>query len=272
MSLGTRRISERLVPFLTFLLLQAPLGYVGTICHEGGHGILALAQGGTFTGIIITQSASYALATSHLVSIGGWAGQYALALAALLLFWALRPRSFLGRSVLTVIIVQNLVNEPPYIASLQGDSAATLKLLEATGMGQWPSLATIEAVALVLGLTGGYVAWKIFRSYLSNTFGWIGRRRAGLASVFFVAGSAAVSWLANLAPGGSALVTNALFQAVSAVAFLLLFSVVVIPPRSAESKEERRGPSKSTVAFVVLLFIETQLVYFFVLPVTLPFP
>jgi hypothetical protein len=273
LSVRLGRVSDRLVPLLAFLLLQTPLGYVGLICHEGGHGMLALAQGGTFTGILITQSGSYAMAASHLISIGGWAGQYALAIAALLLLWARKPKSFLGRSVLTALIVQNLVNEPPYIASLQSDSAATLKLLEATGIGEWQSVATIETVALVLGLVGGYMAWKVFRSYLSGMFRWIGTRRAGLASLLFVAGSAAVSWLAYLAPAESVLVTSTPFQALSFVAFLVLFSVVVIPPEPVEPTGKWEGwPSKSAGAFVVLLFIEAQLVYFFALPIWLPFP
>ena len=77
----------------------------------------------------------------YLVWIGGWMGQYALAIAALLLYWSVKPRSFLGRSVLVVLIVQNLISEPPYIASLQGDSAGTLKVLEATGISGWQSVA-----------------------------------------------------------------------------------------------------------------------------------
>jgi hypothetical protein len=32
------------------------------------------------------------------------------------------------------------------------------------------------------------------------------------------------------------------------------------------------GPSPVTFTFVTLLFLEAQLVYFFVLPVTIPFP
>jgi hypothetical protein len=235
---------------------------------------LALAQGGTFTGILITRSgSSYALASSYLVSIGGWMGQYALAIASLLLYWKIKPRSFLGRSVLALLIVQNLTNEPPYIASLQGDSAATLSVLEATGIGRVPALAVLMATAVVLGIAGTYGAWKIFRTYLSGIFGWIGNRRASLASLLFVVGTAAFSWFADLVPGGSAFVSNQSLQLVSVVGFLLVFSLFAIPPVPMGTlRAPDGGPTIPTVAFVVLLFAEAQIVLFFVLPITIPFP
>jgi len=238
--------------------------------------LVALAQGGTFTGILLTQTGSYALANSYLVSVGGWLGDYALAIAAMLLLWKIRPKSFLGRSVLAVLIVQNLIGEPPYIASLQFDSAGTLGVLEAAGIGKLPSMAVLETTALVLGLIGIYVAWRVFRTYLSGLFKWIGGRRAGWASLLFVAGGAAEDWFLNLVPGGSALTNNLFFQLVTFIGFLAVFSFLVIPPKlvgiPGTPVIPDGGPTIATVAFIVLLFVEAQIVFFFVLPITIPFP
>jgi hypothetical protein len=273
LSRGIGGVSNRLVPVLALLLLETPLNWIGLICHEGGHGLVALAQGGTFTGILFTQSGSYALASSYLVSIGGWMGQYALAVVALLLLWWLEPRSFLGRSVLVILIVQNLISEPPYIASLQGDSAGTLAVLEASGVGKLPSIAILEGLALVLALIGIYVAWRIVKTYFSNVFLWIGNRRASWASLLFVAGSSAYIWFGNLVPSESVLTTNIIFQVVSFAAFLVIFSLLVIPQAPVESSgvlKVIRTPA--TLVFIILLFIEAQLFYFFALPITIPFP
>lgn len=200
-------------------------------------------------------------------------GEYALAIAAMLLYWRIKPKSFLGRSVLVVLIVQNLISEPPYIASLQGDSAFTLKVLEATGIGRLPSVAILEITALALGLIGIYGAWRIFGTYLSGLFKWMGGWRASWASLLFVVPSSAYNWFANLVPGESVLTTNILFQVVSFIAFLVIFSLLVIPPAPvAILGAPGGGPTIATVVFIVLLFIEAQLVFFFALPITIPFP
>ncbi len=234
---------------------------------------MALAQGGTFTGILVTQSGSYALAQSNLVSVGGWMGQYALAIAALLTYWKVRPKSFLGKSVLAVLIIQNLISEPPYIASLQGDSAATLGILEKAGIGMLPSIAILEITALVLGLVGIYGALRILRTYLSSIFSWIGSRRASWASLVFVVGEAAYTWFTNLVPSESVLTTNTLFQVASFIGFLVVFSLFVIPPVPVGTLGiPSRGPTITTVVFIVLIFVEAQIVFFFVLPITIPLP
>ena len=231
---------------------------------------MALVQGGTFTGIVFTQSGFYALANSYLVWIGGWMGQYALALSALLIYRRVKPKSFLGRSALVVLVVQNLISEPPYIASLQGDSQYTLRVLKATGLGGLPSVAAMETIALVLGLIGIYGAWRIFRSYLSSLFNWIGGRRAGWASLLFVAGSAADYWFTNLVPRVPATVNLLRFPA--EIGFLAVFSFLVIPPKPVGIQRiPDGGPTIATTVFIVLLFVEAQLV-FFVLPLTIPFP
>ena len=210
------------------------------------------------------------------MSIGGWMGDYALAIAAILLYLKIRPKSFLGRSVLVVLIVQNLINEPPYIASLQGDSIGTMDFLEAAGIGRLPSIAILEIAALVLGLVGIYSAWRIFRSYLSGLFKWIGGRRAGWASLLFVGGSAALDWFANLVPGESALTNNLLFQLVAFIGFLAVFSFLAVPPKPVGTPGTPvipdRGPAIATIAFIFLLFVEAQIVFFVVLPITIPFP
>jgi len=265
-------LSDRFIPVLTLLLLSTPLSYIGDICHETGHGLLALAQGGTFTGIVIGQGASYALANSYLVSIGGWIGQYVLASVVLLLYWVFKPKSFLARSAVALLVLQNTVNQPGYIASLQGDSAGTLQVLEATGIGQQASVAFLESVALVLLLIGVYVSWRIVRTYFSETFQWTSRRRSRMASILFVGGVAAISWF-SFSSIGDWVATNALTQFLLFMAFLLVLAFVVIP--SAPSSWQRAkdsGPSLATLVFVVLLFVEAQLVYFFVLPVTIPYP
>ncbi len=200
-------------------------------------------------------------------------GDYALAVAALLLYWKVKPKSFLGRSVLAVLIVQNLINEPPYIASLQNDSSGALGVLEVTGIGKLSSIAVLEVTALVLGLVGIFCAWRIFRTYLSNLFGWIGSRRASLASLIFVVGSAAYTWFGYFVPSEYALTNNLLFQLVPFIGFLVVFSLFVVPPAPVGNPGTLgRGPTVATVAFIVLLFIEAQIVFFFVLPITIPFP
>ncbi|HYB75814.1 MAG TPA: hypothetical protein VEC08_02535 [Nitrososphaerales archaeon] len=266
-------MSGRVVPLLALILLETPLSWVGLICHEEGHGLVALAQGGTFTGIVLTQTVSYALAYSYLVSIGGWVGDYALAIVALLLYWRIKPKSFLGRSVLAVLIVQNLTNEPPYIASLQGDSLGTLGVLEATGIGKLSSTAVLEATALVLGLVGVYCAWRIFRTYFSSVFSWISSRRASWASLIFVVGSAAYTWFGYFTPSESSLTNNLLVQLVPYVGFLVVFAFLVIPPApEGTPKVPAGGPAIATVVFIVLLFVEAQIVFFFAMPATIPFP
>ena len=128
-----------------------------------------------------------------------------------------------------------------------------------------------EAVALLLGLVGAYISWRTVRTYLSNVFHWIGNRRANWASLFFVAGSVAYAWFGYLAPSETPLTTNVLLQVVSYIAFLAIFPVFAIPPGPVESSgTQKGGPTFATLAFIVLLFIEAQLIYFFALPLTIP--
>jgi hypothetical protein len=266
-------VSNRFVPVIALLLLETPLNWIGLICHEGGHGLVALFQGGTFTGLVITQFGSYALASSYLVSTGGWIGQYALAAAALVLQWRLKPRSFLGRSVLVILIVQNVIGEPPYIASLQNDSAGTLAVLEGTGIGSSASTPILEALALTLAVIGFYVAWAVVRAYVSEIFPWVRSRRAGLASLVFVAGSAADVWFGYVVTSEPVLGTNIAFQVLSGAAFLVIFSLFVIPRATVESTGvPSGGPTAATLVFIVLLFVEAQLLYFYALPITITIP
>jgi hypothetical protein len=267
-------LTDRIVPILTLLLLSTPLTYIGTIFHEEGHGLLALAQGGTFTGIVIGQGPSYALASSYLVPIGGWIGDYVLLVMVLLLSWILKPRSFLARSVVAMLVLFESIGPPAYIASLQGDSAATLHILEATGIGYGASVAILESVALVLFLAAAYVSWRVFRPYFSQSFPWITRRRASLAAISFVVASEAIILAGNVSPVfGTTMALVSVVQVAIFAAFLVGFSLLAIPAAPPDSTgRPDGGPSTSTVVFVVLLFIEAQLVFFFVLPITIPFP
>jgi hypothetical protein len=169
--------------------------------------------------------------------------------------------------------LQNLTAPPPYIASLQGDSARTLQVLQATGIGQQASTALLESAAIALLLVGGYVSWRIMRKYFSEVFLWLSSLRSSLASAFFVAGGAATVWFAYSSLGESVMITNSLAQVLFYMAFLIVFAFIVIPPPpSSSTRANDSGPSIVTFVFVILLFLEAQLVYYFVLPVTVPFP
>jgi hypothetical protein len=265
-------LSDRFIPVLTLLLLSTPLSYAGTLFHEEGHGLLALAQGGTFTGIVIERDMAYALANSYLVWIGGWIGQYVLLAIVLVLSWRLKPKSFLARSAVAMLVLHESIDQPPYIASLQGDSAGTLEVLEATGIGRGASVAILESIALVLLVLGAWLSWKVFRTYFSQVFPWIERRRSGQASGIFVA-LVVASVFAGETLGVSVLASNAINQALIAIAILMVLSFVAIPaaPRTWQRPKDW-GSRYPAFAFALLLFTEAELVYFFVLPITIPFP
>ena len=266
-------LSARFIPLLAFLLLNTPLSYIGDIFHEEGHCFLALAQGGTCTGIIIGQSESYALASSYLVSIGGWAGQYALVAIVIILAWKIKPASFLARSAVTIIVFQNLTNPPAYIASLQGDSAAALNILVGAGVGRSASVIILESVAIILFLVGGYVSWRYVRRYFADIFRWASARRLSAAAMLFVAGGVASTLFAYTSLGKAVMLTSAGIQAIAALGFLAIFAFLIIPSPPATWKgTESTGPSRATVTFVMLLFVEAQLIFYFALPVTILFP
>ena len=269
----TSTLSERFVPILTLLMLSTPLSYIGAIFHEEGHGLLALVQGGTFTGIVIGQGGSYALANSYLMSIGGWIGQYVLLITVLTLAWRLKPKSFLARSAVAILVLHETIDQPGYIASIQGDSAAAMRLLEATGIGEAASVATMEAVASVLLVVGGYISWRVLRTYFSQVFPWIGKRRSSQASFLFVILSVTDVLAGNTPMGESLIVSNVTNQFLIFIGLLLFLSLVAIPPAPQSwQKPVDRGTHYPAFAFALLLIIEAELVYFFVLPITIPFP
>jgi len=235
---------------------------------------LALAQGGTFTGIIIGQEGSYALANSYLVSIGGWMGEYVLLVIVLALSWLLKPKSFLARSVVALLVLHESISQPAYIASLQGDSAATLQILETAGIGNGASVLILESVALVLFLVAAYLSWRVFRPYFSQSFPWITKRRASLTAISFVVASEVIVLVGYVSP--ILVTTMGLISEVQIaifVAFVVGLSLLAIPAAPPDWMGGRiGGPTASTVVFVSLLFVEVQLVFLFVLPVTIPFP
>jgi hypothetical protein len=264
-------LSDRFIPILTLLLLSTPLSYLGAMFHEEGHGLLALAQGGTFTGIVIGRDASYALASSYLVSIGGWIGQYLLLLIVLVLSWRLKPKSFLAQSVVAILVLHESIDQPGYMASLQGDSASTLRVLEAAGIGHVPSVAILKSIALVLLVVGTYVSWRVLRTYFSRVFPWIEKRRSSEASILFVVLSAITVYASFTPIGETVIVSNPVDQVLFFAAFLVLLSFLAIPPAPQSwQKPKDRGSPYPAFAFALLLLIEAELVYFFVLPITIP--
>jgi len=266
-------LSARFVPILTLLMLSTPLSYVGTIFHEEGHGLLALAQGGTFTGIVIGQGGSYAFANSYLVSIGGWIGQYVLLIIVLVLSWRLQPKSFLARSAVAMLVLHETIDQPGYIASLQGDSAAALRLLEATRIGEAASVVTIEAVAFVLLAIGGYISWRVLRTYFSQVFPWTTKGRSSQASFLFVVLAVTEVLAGNIPIGESAIGSSVTNQFLVFIGLIFLLSFVAIPPAPQSwQKPVEWGTPYPAFAFALLLLLEVELVYFFVLPITIPFP
>ena len=266
-------LSDRIIPILTFLLLSTPLSYIGTVFHEEGHGLLALAQGGTFSGIVIEQGAAYALANSYLVSIGGWIGDYLLLAVVLTVSWKLKPKSFLARSAVAMIVIHEAFTVPRYIASLQGDAEATLQVLERAGVKSGTSVFLLESVACALLAIGVYISWRVLRSYFSQSFPWMEGRRSSRVAMLFVV-LVTISVFSTIAPTeGPVIASDFVFQALVAAGLLFLFSLVAIPPapESWPKASDSRVPIP-TFAFSILLFIEAELVYFFVLPVTIPFP
>jgi sterol desaturase/sphingolipid hydroxylase (fatty acid hydroxylase superfamily) len=128
------------------------------------------------------------------------------------------------------------------------------------------------SAAVLLLLVGGYVSWRIFRNYFLGIFQWMGSRRSSEVSATFVAVISMASLFAYTSFGES-LVTNTLTQILLGLAFLLVLALVAIP-RAPSSWPETQysGPSLATFVFELLIFLEAQLVYYFVLPVTIPFP
>ena len=198
-------------------------------------------------------------------------GQYVLALTVLPLSRALKPKSFAARSVVALLVLFNLMDQPAYIASLHDDSARALQVLEATGIGLHASIALLECSAAVLLVIGGYVSWKILRAYFSGVFGWIERKRSAEAALVLVAFLAAFTFLGQYFASLSEL-PESFAGAVIFVAFVLIFAFVIIPPAPKSWHGVTVGPSSAALAVIVLLFIETQLIYFFVLPITIPIP
>src|SRR5579872_3558071 len=81
------QFSRRLLPLLALFLLYFPLALISGLCHETGHGVVSLITGGTFTGIIMSgrQMEMLGAVRSPIVSIGGWLGQYAIAVVVILI-------------------------------------------------------------------------------------------------------------------------------------------------------------------------------------------
>ena len=130
----------------------------------------------------------------------------------------------------------------------------------------------MEAVALVLLAIGGYISWRVLRTYFSQVFPWIEKRRSGRGSFLFVA-LVATSIFARFTPiGESVIVSSAISQFLVFVGVLLVSLVAVPPAPQSWQKAKDWGTPYPAFAFALLLLVEAELVFFFVLPITIPFP
>jgi len=194
-------------------------------------------------------------------------GQYVLAISVLLLARALTPKSFLGRSIVVILVIQNLIEQPPYIASLWGDSLGALQVLDATGIGLNLSIGLLEGAAAVLFILGGYFCWKILREYLSHVFAWMGSRTSSQTALVLVGFYSAIVWAGSTVLNGTSFLWPSTTGAAIFVAFLLIFSLVIIPPAPRSWDGANAGPSSVTLAIIFLFFVESLLIYYFVLPI-----
>ena len=269
------QLPQRLIPLLALFLLFFSVSYISGFVHETGHGLLALAQGGTFTGIIIEQGRWEASANSPLVSIGGWLGQYALAVAILLLVRKFNPVSFTARSVALLLILSNLLSPPAYMASLYGDSQGFLEVLTAY-IGLAASIAVIEGAAAALTVAGMYVCWRISRQYFSNVFPWMTSKRFNFAGLILTALYTLFVYIgySGFRFGLPGLSSESFVGIILFITLLVIFSFFVIPSVPISYQNKVIGPTSKSLALIVLLFILTQVIYFSILPyaaITIPF-
>ena len=172
-----------------------------------------------------------------------------------------------------MLVLHETIGQPAYIASLQGDSAGALQVLEATGIGQEASVAILESIALVLLVLGAWLSWRVFRTYFSQVFPWIEGRRSGQASILFLILTVALIFAGNAPIEVSVIASSGIIQALGFVAVLMAMSFVAIPPAPQTwQRPKDLGSRYPAFAFAILLFVEAELVYLFVLPITIPFP
>jgi hypothetical protein len=241
-------------------MLYSPAYYLTIICHELGHGLIGLAEGFTFTGIVVGRNVDYALVqNSPLVSVGGWLGQYALAAGVGVAAWRIRPRSFTVTSLAPIIVVANLLAPPLYIASLTGDSG-NLLLMISPSLGTHLTVAILEGSAAVLLIIGFYLSIRIVQTYFRQVFPWMSERRSGYLTIIAVA----------LLPADT-VVSD--FLSWSGPLFLVLIfalGFVLIPARPASHQPAPVGPSLGAFVITLLVFVLGGAIFYMVLPITIP--
>jgi hypothetical protein len=251
---------RRFVPLLTLVLIAFPVSYVTTLCHELGHGLVGLTQGFQFTGIFLGPGVAYALVTnSPLVSLGGWLGQYTLAVCVALFSWKVNPRSFTARSLAFIIIAENLIETPFAIASLSGDSG-NLLLMTSPSFGASLVVAILEGSAVALFAVGFYFSFRVAQKYFGHVFPWVNDRRTSYLALFAIALVAAYGILGYFTAWAEPLLL-VLF-------FTLVFMSIPSPPSSSSIMPS--GPTRVTFIIVFLVFLSTEVFQNLILPLTIP--
>jgi len=251
---------NRFIPLLTLVLLSFPVGYLTVLCHELGHGLVGLAQGSPFTGIFLGVNLAYALVNnSPLVSVGGWIGQYALAAGVGLASWKAKPRSFTARSLVFIVVLENLVGPPFAIASLKGDSG-NLQLMTSPPLSGGLVVAALEGTAAALFIIGSYFAIGVAQNYFRHVFPWITERRAWYLALFAIAFVAVEGTIGYQLSGTGPLLLS--------ICFVLVFTL--IPARPDLDSISTTLPSRTTFAITLLVFVLVEAITYLVLPITIP--
>jgi|GEM_PF-6898960 len=250
---------NRFIPLLTLVLLSFPVDYLTTLCHELGHGLVGLAQGSPFTGIFLGANVAYALVNnSPLVSVGGWIGQYALAAGVGLASWKAKPRSFTVRSLVFIIMIENLIGVPFAIASLNGDSS-NLLLMTSPPLGAGLVVAVLEGAAAALLIIGSYFTIGIAQDYFRHVFPWITKRRSRYLALFAIA-LVAVEETIGFQPYGIGPLL---------LIFFFIMGFTLIPARPSSYPAMTTLPSRTTFAIVIAVFLLTESFTYLVLPITI---
>lgn len=251
---------HRLIPLLTLVMLLSPVYYLTGFCHELGHGLIGLGQGFSFTGIVLGRNSAYAMVqNSPSVSIGGWIGQYALAVGVGLASWKAKPRSFTARSLVFIIVIQNLLGPPLAIASLTGDSGNLLAMISPP-LSASLVVAVLEGTAAALFIIGFYYSTGIAQRYFEHVFPWMSEGRSRYLALLAVALSAANVTLTFPLPWIGPLFLIPIFG----------LAFAFIPTRPALHPSVPTGPARTTFVITLLIFVLSEAIYYFVLPITIP--
>lgn len=238
---------------LSFSLLF-PIFLLTVIVHEAGHALVALALGFRVLSIELYQEAAYihapfqtepsALSYGVFV-LGGYLAQYALGIVALFALTRLRPRSFLVGSLVSWIVMQNLIAPALSLGSLQGDSGSFARtVVNASGIEAIPTLVQISAMFLVLA--GSFVCVRMIEAFLRTTFRWLERPRSAVTATLTVTAYIAISVIYFLA----GFTYPQYFVAIVIGASALSLTIPSAPPFS----EESRGLASRELVIAAIFF------------------